>query len=202
MKQVSVIIPVLRSDSGCEKLLEELPSLIPNDWEIVVSESNGNENRAQTLNEGVRKSKGEFLWFLHGDSRIDSYGIGILQKSILHYPEKLHYFKLRFYPNRFLMRINANGANLRSRLLNSPFGDQGLCIRRENFFKCGCFDETAPYGEDLLFVWTAQENGIRLNRLDAYLETSDRKYQKNGWLRITLLHQYLYWKLAVSHFWK
>ncbi|TGL96991.1 glycosyltransferase [Leptospira barantonii] len=200
MKQVSIIIPVLKSDLECKKLLEELPSLIPDDWEIVVSESNGKENRAKTLNEGVRKSKGEFLWFLHGDSRIDSNSISILQKSIIQNPERLHYFKLRFYPNGFLMKINANGANLRSWLLNSPFGDQGLCIRKENFLRSGGFDETTSYGEDLLFVWTAQENGIRLNRLNAYLETSDRKYKKNGWLKITLIHQYLYWKLAFSHF--
>ncbi|MBM9578511.1 glycosyltransferase [Leptospira sp. 201903070] len=200
MKTLSVIIPVQEGDSESEPLLRELPHLIPKDWEIIVSTSPEKGNRAKTLNEGVGKSQGEFLWFLHGDSQITSETISFLQNAIATFPNALHYYKLQFYPESLRMKINSNGANFRSWLLNSPFGDQGLCIRKETFLRLGGFDEKTPYGEDLLFVWTSQENGIRLHRINSFLRTSDRKYRKKGWWKITLLHQYLYWKLAFLHF--
>ncbi|TGM53071.1 glycosyltransferase [Leptospira adleri] len=200
MKIVSVIIPVQEGDSESEILLRELPRLIPEEWEVVISPSSEKENRAKALNSGVKKSQGEFLWFLHGDSRIGTETIQSLQDAISNFPETLHYYKLRFYPKSLRMRINATGANIRSWLLNSPFGDQGLCIRKDIFLRLGGFNEKTPYGEDLLFVWIALENGISLNRIDSFLSTSDRKYKKNGWWKITLLHQFLYWKLAFFHF--
>ncbi|MBM9502755.1 hypothetical protein JWG44_21110 [Leptospira sp. 201903071] len=199
MKTLSVIIPVQEGDPEPESLLREFPHLIPYDWEVIVSPSTKG-NRAKALNSGVGKSQGKFLWFLHGDSRITSETISSLQTAIADSPNALHYYKLQFYPESLRMKINAKGANLRSWILNSPFGDQGLCIRKETFLQLGGFDEKTPYGEDLLFVWNAQENGIRLHRLDSFLKTSDRKYRKNGWWKITLLHQYLFWKLVFLHF--
>ncbi|RHX81617.1 glycosyltransferase [Leptospira yasudae] len=200
MKRVSVIIPVRQGETETASLLKELSPRLPSDWEIIVSQSDRGRNRAQTLNKGAEQSQGEFLWFLHGDSRISSETIPSLKKAISEKPNVLHYFKLRFYPAHRLMKINACGANLRSQILRSPFGDQGLCIQKGTFLSLGGFDESTSYGEDLLFVWKAQQNGIRLNRIPSYLYTSDRKYRKQGWIKITILHQYLYWKLAIRHF--
>ncbi|XDD50847.1 hypothetical protein AB3N59_03355 [Leptospira sp. WS92.C1] len=200
MKTVSVIIPIQEGDTECETLLKELPKILPKEWEIIVSKSTDKVNRAKTLNDGVQKAEGEFLWFLHGDSRLGTNEIQKLKDAVLSHPNRLFYFKLEFYPKSLRMKINSTGANLRSWFFSSPFGDQGLCIRKETFLKLGGFDETALYGEDLLFVWTSQKNGVRLYRIDACLKTSDRKYRKNGWFKITLLHQYLYWKLAIRHF--
>jgi GT2 family glycosyltransferase len=99
-------------------------------------------------------------------------------------------------PKQFgLTCLNAWGANFRSKLFGAPFGDQGLCIRRDHFRKLGGYSEIAPYGEDLLLVWKARKVGIKLNRIASTLLTSPRKYQDYGWLKLTLLFQWRYLSL-------
>jgi GT2 family glycosyltransferase len=96
------------------------------------------------------------------------------------------------------MKINSWGANMRARFFGIPFGDQGFCIEKQLFETLGGYSETAPYGEDHLFVWRAHKAGVKLNRVPARLTTSARKYQQNGWLKTTLLHQYLWIKQLMS----
>ena len=51
------------------------------------------------------------------------------------------------------MQLNAAGANLRSRWLGLPFGDQGLVLPRASFERLGGFDPALRYGEDHALVW-------------------------------------------------
>lgn len=187
---LSVIIPLAPQEPKPTALLEALPAEI----EIILSQEAG---RAASLNAGAAKATGAYLWFLHADSSLPEDAWPKLQQAIVDRPKALHYFDLAFAGGGWRMKINSWGANLRSRIFGCPFGDQGFCLEKQLFHALGAYPETAPYGEDHLFVWQAHGAGVTLNRVAAKLTTSARKYQQKGWLKTTLLHQYLWLKQVV-----
>jgi len=85
---------------------------------------------------------------------------------------------------------------MRSRFFGAPYGDQGLFIAREHFTACNGYPEDVPYGEDLLFVLRAQQAGLKLHRIPSRLLTSARKYGKHDWLRLTILYQWRWLRMA------
>ncbi len=188
MKNISIIIPTTPTDTAIESLLLDLQET---DAEIIIS-SEG--TRAKSLNKGVEQANGNFLWFLHADSRITQNNLTALQYSIAQHPDALHYFNLK-YDGGIIMRLNSIGANLRSRLLGLPFGDQGFCLSKKQFEKIGGYPEDTPYGEDVLFIRHGKKKNIKLQNISSPLETSARKYTSQGWLKTTLLHQWFLFKL-------
>ena len=153
--------------------------------------------RAQQMNLGAEVAKGRFLWFLHLDSRFNLSLLTNLIENLNKYPERLHYNLLQFVSaGRFPIGLNAHGANLRSRVLCVPFGDQGFALKRELFFKVGQYTVSAPYGEDHLFVWHARQYGLKLFCNPHKLKTSARKYRQQGWIQLTLKYQYLWLRQA------
>jgi len=154
--------------------------------------------RANCLNSGALNSSGDYLWFLHADSRLNKMNISSLLDSISRYPEALLYFDLAFYNASILMKLNEWGALFRCRILDTPFGDQGLCISKNIFNSLGGFPENAPYGEDHLFVRNARREHIPIKPVNTSLYTSSRKYVENGWLKTTLLHLCL-WQKQIYH---
>lgn len=159
------------------------------------------QGRAIQMNTGAAHAKGEFLWFLHWDSRFEPGLIDRLRHNLEHWPRRLHYCRLEFMPDGSgPMLMNQWGANLRSWLLGVPFGDQGFCIRRELFNQIGTYPTTVPYGEDHLFVWYARQQGIKLKCTQWPLRTSARKYKSKGWGFLTARYQLLWLKQAWPEF--
>lgn len=155
--------------------------------------------RARQMNFGANLATREFVWFLHADSQATPEAIAALEKSLAERPNAMHYFDLAFQNDGpRLVQWNALGARFRSRILQLPFGDQGFCLRRTTFQQLGQFDETARYGEDHLLVWSAHRERIPLQRVNATLSTSARKYATNGWLRTTGQHFWRTWSQAIS----
>ncbi len=158
--------------------------------------------RAGQMNHGARCSKGEFLWFLHADSRFSDLAFARLSDALIAKPQALHYFDLSF-DRKVIERVALNewGARFRSRVLRLPFGDQGFCLRRELFESLGQFDESVPYGEDHLLVWNCHRLGAEVSPVRAALLTSPRKYRQQGWLRTTILHGWRTWRQAFPQLW-
>ena len=144
---------------------------------------NAGQGRAIQMNAGALSASGEYLWFLHVDSRFDR----SLFVSLLQF--------LADGPSN--MTLNGIGANLRSLILGAPFGDQGFAIKRNVFSSLGGYPEKAAYGEDHLFVWYARQQGVKLKCCRKYLKTSARKYTQKGWLALTCRYQYLWIKQAM-----
>jgi GT2 family glycosyltransferase len=149
--------------------------------------------RAAQQNVGAVASTRPWLWFLHADSRPDAAAFAALRAFIARDEHALGWFRLRFDSDetpalRWHMRVNAAGANWRSRRFKLPFGDQGLLMPKAIFDELGGFDPTLSCGEDLALVWRAQRADIPLRELPAALTTSARKYAERGWLRTTLRH--------------
>ena len=183
----------VRSENG---LIEHLPFTLDNKSVQLITALDG--GRAQQMNAGASIANGEFLWFLHVDSVFDAIAIKKLCQAVRQFPDGLLYFDLRFLKDATpLMKINQWGVHFRSRVLKMPFGDQGLCIRRDLFDQCGTYQESLPYGEDHILVWHALQNGLSVCSVQAPLFTSARKYRTQGWLKTTMTHVFLFIKQAL-----
>ncbi|MGB1258032.1 MAG: hypothetical protein ACPG51_19315 [Thiolinea sp.] len=159
----------------------------------------GGESRASSMNKGAGVAQGDYLWFVHADSRLEVQHIRALTDAIASAAGSLYYFDLKFYGHP-LMWVNEGGVWIRSHLLMTPFGDQALCIAREQFVALGGYPEDVVYGEDHLLVWYAMQHGIKLHCTGEALLTSARKYEDNGWLNTTGLHLWLWAKQAWPEF--
>ena len=170
------------------------------DIKIITSPKPG---RAEQMNLGASEATGEYIWFLHADSRLNDTTLPSLLASIKSNPDALHYFNLGFYDNKSrFMKLNEAGAKFRSNILKCPFGDQGFCIRKELFDKIGGYPESLPYGEDHVFVWHARQQGIKIRPTGTKLLTSARKYNSGGWFKVTITHQYLWLKQVIPELFK
>lgn len=178
-----IFVGVDEAPADFPKLVERWPTTADACW--LVAE----QGRALQMNTGAEQARGEFLWFLHADSRFDDQLAVAAIAAVRAAPTALHYFDLEFGADgpRWT-KWNARGVALRSRVLGLPFGDQGFLMHRNVFDQVGPFDQQAPYGEDHLLVWAAHRRRVPLNRIAAPLSTSARKYSSHGWLRTTARH--------------
>ncbi|AFS79629.1 glycosyl transferase, group 2 family protein [Gottschalkia acidurici 9a] len=216
--RLSIVMPVGFKEGQLKYLMEDLKEL-PKDIEILLVTSSfenlddisvdskltvrkilSPSGRGKSMNVGAKESKGEFLWFLHADSRLDKDTVPSLIRAMYENPEDLLYFNLAFYDAPKAIKLNELGVYFRSHFLKTPFGDQGFCIRRDIFEQLGGYVIDAPYGEDHLFVKHAIRNKVKLTVIKAKLYTSGRKYKKNGWLKTTLTHLYLWQIQAYKDF--
>jgi len=188
LDNVSIIIPIAPVEAAHETLLNDLKQT---NAEIILSCEG---SRAKSLNAGAVKAQRAFLWFLHADSQVNSHVITSLEQALKQRSNALHYFDLA-YTEGGMARLNAAGANIRSRLFDLPYGDQGLCLSKTQFDKIGGYPEDAPYGEDALLVRKAKQSGVKLSRIPAKLYTSARKYKEMGWLKLTAYRQFQIFKL-------
>lgn len=157
--------------------------------------------RAKQMNTGAAAATGRFIWFLHLDSNITPMHCLRLSERIMQRSDALHYFPLAFQNDGAgLMALNQWGANVRSDVLNVPFGDQAFCLSARQFRQLGGYPEEVAYGEDHLLVWYARQAGIALCSTGVALPTSARKYAAHGWLKLTLRYQYLWIRQAWPEF--
>ena len=204
---LEVIIPVGPGETAWQALLQHLPR----DWPIRISATearpahlsdritwlNGPAGRGGQLNRAAESSRARWLWFVHADSLPDPTALAQIQMLCTGDTECLAYLDLCFFDDGpWLTRLNAIGANLRSRLLALPYGDQGLCVPRPWFWRLNGFREDLDRGEDLDFVIRARAAGLPPQRLTGRMQTSARRYREQGWLATSWRHQVNAWRLA------
>ncbi len=215
---LSVIVPLAAGETEGQGLLRQLTALpvgsevivvcaddesypAPTDWpaHLRYRECHAEPGRAKQQNLGARVATGDWLWFLHADSRLRPECLHELQQFLAEGTDALGWFTLGFRNDGpRLTVLNAAGANLRARWLGLPFGDQGLVLPRHCFEAAHGFNERVPHGEDHSLVWALRRAGLPLRRIPALLETSARKYARNGWLATTWRH----WQLTVAQIWR
>lgn len=221
---LSVIVPVAPDETQWRALLKDLAALpttsevilvradphelefvLPTSWphDLPIQQLQSIAGRARQMNLGARHARGQWLWFLHADTRLDSHVREALNQFLARDQEALGWFDLKFRDDGpALSRLNAHGACWRSRWLGLPFGDQGFVIPARVFAQLGGYDETARYGEDHLLVWAAHAIGLPVQPIGATLLTSARKYATHGWLRTTLRHWLLTLRQALPAWWR
>lgn len=150
----------------------------------------GPAGRGRQLNAGAKAASAGWLWFLHADSVIQPDAVERALAFAQRGCEAIGYGWLRFLPDGpALTQLNAGGANLRSRLLGLPYGDQSLCIPAKRLQSLGGFREDLERGEDLDLIVRARCAGLPARPMGLSIATSARRYAQRGWLRTTWQHQ-------------
>ncbi|SLN38734.1 PGL/p-HBAD biosynthesis glycosyltransferase/MT3031 [Roseovarius litorisediminis] len=155
------------SDDGTLQLADEAGAVIVQ----------GAASRGRQLRHGAEISQGDWLLFVHADTILPAGWSGMIREHMT--TEQPAHFRLSFDVSGLMPGLVAGWANLRSRLLGLPYGDQGLLISRADYDAVGGFRDM-PLMED---VAMARALRGRLKSLPMTVRTSAAKYQRDGWLR-------------------
>lgn len=143
--------------------------------------------RAGQMNMGAREAGGDILLFLHGDTILPENFSKPIRQAMAAEGVAGGAFSLAIASSRPSLRFIARMANLRSRYLVLPYGDQALFTSTDIFRELGGFPEM-DIMEDFVFVRNLARKGA-IVILGQRVVTSARRWEKLGVFRTTLLNQ-------------
>jgi rSAM/selenodomain-associated transferase 2 len=200
---ISIIIPTYNEAERLAVVLPELV-LLP-DAEVLVVDCGSKDNTADTaralgarvleshpgkaaqMNSGAQAARGDILLFLHGDTRLTP-GFTKQVRAALSQPGvAAGAFRLIINGGGFGLRIIEWLANIRSRVLQMPYGDQAIFVRADLFSALGGFPDL-PIMEDFELVRRLKRKG-RIVILPLAATTSARRWEKLGVLQTTVINQ-------------
>ena len=148
MFKISIIIPTINEANNLPLLLSDL-SNIQKEGEIIIVDSGSEDktidianiygakviiskerNRGLQLDIGAKNSKGEWLIFLHADTRLTHDWFRKINSVLKGDKNYIYYFKFKIYHKKMIFRVLEILVNLRSRFFKQPYGDQGLIIHK------------------------------------------------------------------------
>ncbi|MCK9295669.1 MAG: TIGR04283 family arsenosugar biosynthesis glycosyltransferase [Desulfobulbaceae bacterium] len=145
--------------------------------------------RAWQLNSGAGEAQGEVLLFLHGDTLLPHNYARLVRETMERGDIAAGAFRLAINAPQSRFKWVAGAANLRSRILQFPYGDQAIFLRSDLFRALGGFPEI-PIMEDFCLVQRLRRQG-RIHLLDQQVLTSARRWLQLGVVRTTLINQLL-----------
>ncbi len=207
--RLSIVIPVLNE---AEILAQTLTDLFARDWvrteaEVIVCDGGSSDDspgiagtfpcrllcsepgRAEQMNRGAIASTGDYLLFLHADSRLPTDFL----------PARIAGADWGFFPVQLSgrgagLRVIETMINLRTRLTRVAGGDQGLFFARSFFETLGRYP-AIPLMEDIAISKQARkQHPPRI--LEQPLHSSSRRWRQRGVVRTVLLMWWLrlaYW---------
>jgi rSAM/selenodomain-associated transferase 2 len=207
--ELSVIIPTLNEVAVLPLLLGDLAAQTGVDCELLISDGGSSDGtpelaaallsrhrlagrvlagpagRGRQLNAGAAQAGGEWLLFLHADSRLPEPSALADALAVLRADSSstlAGHFALRFdlpasaAPFEFyLLAVKAA-----SGLPGTIHGDQGILLRQRFFRRLGGFREDLPVLEDTLLAEAIRRCGA-WRRLPATIITSPRRFQAEGY---------------------
>lgn len=206
MRQQGVAFEILISDGGsidstCQLAVGALAAA-----KIPHQVLTGPSGRGRQMNRAVAVACGEWLLFLHADSRLDTesafrQGLGLLKRSCSSRG-------LCRTTARFSLRFDCGGEDAGLGLffceakarLGEPgciHGDQGFLMSRRFFDEVGPYREDLPVMEDTFLAETIRREG-RWMILPVELKTSARRFQTEGLAERQVLNALLMNFLAIG----
>jgi len=201
--KISVIIPTFneaptvrsaiasaRASSGVEVIVvdggssdETVELAKSKDVKVIESE----KGRACQMNAGAAAATGDFLLFLHADTRLPAGFKDHVIQALAHPGAGAGAFELGIDAQRRGLRTVEHAVNWRSRHLELPYGDQAFFLKAELFHEMGGFPNI-PIMEDFEFVRRLRLQG-RVAIVPARVATSGRRWLDLGIIRTTLINQ-------------
>jgi len=169
LSKISIIIPTINEASNLPLLLSDLSS-IQKEGEIIIVDSGSKDktidianiygakvfiskerNRGLQLDIGAKISKGEWLIFLHADTRLTHDWFKKINSFLKGNKNIIYYFEFKINHKKIIYRVLEILVNIRSKFFKQPYGDQGLIIHRTTYFKNNGFRKI-PLMEDIDFL--------------------------------------------------
>ena len=195
---LSIIIPTLNEASHLPLLFSDL-NIWPYDLEITIVDGDSTDlttsiaqiqgvniikivepNRGNQLRIGASSSKGDWLLFLHADSRLKASWVKSIYKIITNKKSEkaAWYFDFKIKNSNLQFRFLELAVALRSYFFQKPYGDQGLLIHKDLYLHSGGFN-SIKIMEDLDFI-TRLTKKNKVKRIRESIYTDDIKWNKSN----------------------
>ncbi len=195
--RLSVILPVLNEAQVIGAALRRLKEQAPEAERIVADggSSDGSADRARAearvvvtergrarqMNAGAAVAGGDWLLFLHADTRLpEGFAAELAAAETAGF--RAGAFRLRIEGRHWLLPLLAWGATQRTRWLGIALGDQALFVQRDLFDALGGFPPL-PLMEDYAWSRHLRRAGIRLYLARGSVVTSGRRWDRDGFWR-------------------
>ena len=204
---VSVVIPVLNDAAALRRLLVDLRS-DPALQLLVVDGGSSDDSlqvaraadaafsaprgRGRQLGAGLAHAAGDWLWFLHADSRISSEVLESLAEA--REEPGWGWFDVRLDNPGWPFRVIATAMNWRAALTGIATGDQGIFVHRRLLDAVGGVP-ALPLMEDVTLCRRLRRLA-KPRRLRTAIETSARRWQRHGIARTIVTM----WALRLRYF--
>ena len=203
VQKISIIIPALNEAATIARTLSHLQGV--ENLEVIVvdggsidataelAESRGakviqsNPGKALQMNTGAKAAAGDILVFLHADTLLPKGSSHQIVSALNQNGVAAGAFRLTINSTRAGIRIIERMANLRSRLLQLPYGDQALFLRKVLFKEIGGFPEL-PIMEDFILIRRLKRKG-KIVLLPESVMTSPRRWLHLGIFKTWLINQ-------------
>ncbi len=196
MPKISIIIPTINEANNLPLLLSDL-SNIQKKGEIIIVDCGSEDktidiakiygtkvciskerNRGLQLDIGAKNSKGEWLIFLHADTRLTHDWFKKINSFLEGNKNSIYYFEFKINNKKIIYRILEILVNFRSKFFKQPYGDQGLIIHRTTYFKNNGFRKI-PLMEDVDFLRRLNKKKD-LKQLNLPIFISSRKWERTN----------------------
>ncbi len=145
--------------------------------------------RGVQMNAGAAIAEGDILLFLHADTKLPGKWDRLVRETFEN--EEVAGSAFRFSIERASppFSLISFAVNMRSALTSLPYGDQAIAVRKSVFSKVGGY-RPIPIMEDVEMVRAVRRLG-KLKIIEAAVSTSARRWEKEGWLKVSLRNQIL-----------
>ena len=195
---LSIVIPTLNEALHLPLLLSDL-NVWPNDFELIIVDGGSidltisiaqiqgvdvikspKKNRGYQLKTGASNARGDWLLFLHADSRLRISWVRSLSQIIQNKKSKnfAWYFDFKIKKDNLEYRFLEIAVALRSLFLQHPYGDQGLLIHKDLYYKTGGYS-SLKIMEDIDLI-TRITKKTKLKRIRESIYTDDRKWTNSN----------------------